>query len=201
MANIHISGWHRVVISQKLKVFGTKRYICKATKVQNPYRIRLTQISRNSYILFNKKKSIAGFYLKDPEIDRNKFIKAVNNMVKNQAVIGENAAMCALDSVLSSILGNLLNASWAKWWHTTRVLLCIWSTEQLTESSWVKIPIWISSLDSLVQNKNKSRCQIDHPKDTYLKVSVQPERWPNIFNHKNTYFQTKFRQHLVDLTI
>ena len=44
-------------------------------------------------------------------------------MVKNQAVIGENAAMCKLDSVLSSILGNLLNASWAKWWHTTRVLL------------------------------------------------------------------------------
>ena len=70
-------------------------------------------------------------------------------MVKNQAVIGENAAMCKLDSVLSSILGNLLNASWAKWWHTTRVLLCIWSTEQLTESSWVKIPIWISSLGSL----------------------------------------------------
>ena len=70
-------------------------------------------------------------------------------MVKNQTVIGENAAMCALDSVLSSILGNLLNASWAKWWHTTRVLLCIWSTVQLTESSWVKIPIWISSLCSL----------------------------------------------------
>ena len=29
MANIHIWGWHRVT-SQKMKVFETKRYICKA---------------------------------------------------------------------------------------------------------------------------------------------------------------------------
>ena len=34
IANIHIWGWHRVVISQKLKVFETKRYyICKARQI------------------------------------------------------------------------------------------------------------------------------------------------------------------------